>query len=208
MNTTTPDIDYIFKVILIGDSNVGKTCMMLRYMNDEFHETTISTVGVDFQQRTVQYTASDGNPYTCKLHVWDTAGQERFRTITCSYYRGAHAILVVFALDDIESFHNATNWLSEINRYGNETCHIICVGNKSDQPRKIHQALIDDFVEANGITYHEVSARTGDGIDKLFTSIVGELVERNVRMQAKTKKLQHKHSKEPGTKRKRRCILM
>ncbi|KAK0832473.1 ras GTPase, partial [Friedmanniomyces endolithicus] len=93
--------DYLFKLLLIGDSGVGKSCLLLRFADDTYTESYISTIGVDFKIRTIEL---DGK--TVKLQIWDTAGQERFRTITSSYYRGAHGICVVYDVTDMDSFNN------------------------------------------------------------------------------------------------------
>merc|ERR1711967_229834 len=92
-----PEYDYLFKLLLIGDSGVGKSCLLLRFTDDTYAESYISTIGVDFKIRTIQLESK-----TIKLQIWDTAGQERFRTITSSYYRGAHGIIVVYDITDSE----------------------------------------------------------------------------------------------------------
>ncbi|KAJ0442944.1 putative small GTP-binding protein [Helianthus annuus] len=116
----TNEYDYLFKLLLIGDSSVGKSCLLLRFSDDSYVDSYISTIGVDFKIRTAE---QDGK--TMKLQIWDTAGQERFRTITSSYYRGAHGIIM-------ESFNNVKQWLSEIDRYANESVCKLLVGNKCD----------------------------------------------------------------------------
>ena len=121
------EFDYLFKLLLIGDSSVGKSCFLLRFSDDSYVDSYISTIGVDFKIRTLEM---DGK--TIKLQIWDTAGQERFRTITSSYYRGAHGIIIVYDITDMESFNNVKQWLSEIDKYANDSVRKLLVGNKCD----------------------------------------------------------------------------
>eukprot|EP00397_Hematodinium_sp_SG-2012_P055492 GEMP01067782.1.p1 GENE.GEMP01067782.1~~GEMP01067782.1.p1 ORF type:complete len:243 (+),score=21.20 GEMP01067782.1:73-801(+) len=107
-----PEYDYLFKLLLIGDSGVGKSCLLLRFADNTYTESYISTIGVDFKIRTIE---QEGK--VVKLQIWDTAGQERFRTITSSYYRGAHGIIIVYDVTDRESFNNVKHWIEQIGRY-------------------------------------------------------------------------------------------
>jgi len=124
---TTTEHDYFFKILLIGDSGVGKSCLLLRFADDSWTDTHISTIGVDFKIKTLNI---DGK--TIKLQIWDTAGQERFRTITSSYYRGAQGIILVYDCTDQESFANVKQWMGEIDRYACENVNKLLVGNKTD----------------------------------------------------------------------------
>lgn len=123
--------DYLFKLLLIGDSGVGKSCLLLRFADDTYTESYISTIGVDFKIRTIEL-----DKKTIKLQIWDTAGQERFRTITSSYYRGAHGIIVVYDCTDQDSFNNVKQWLEEIDRYACDNVNKLLVGNKCDLTAK------------------------------------------------------------------------
>ncbi|KAG7264529.1 hypothetical protein CRUP_019901 [Coryphaenoides rupestris] len=101
--------DFLFKLLLIGDSGVGKTCLIIRFAEDNFNSTYISTIGIDFKVKTIDV---DGKKV--KLQVWDTAGQERFKTITTAYYRGAMGIILVYDITDDKSFENIQNWMKSI----------------------------------------------------------------------------------------------
>jgi len=121
------DYDYLFKLVLIGDSGVGKSCLLLRFADDSFTDSYISTIGVDFRFRTVNIDMK-----TVKLQIWDTAGQERFRTITSAYYRGAHGIIMVYDVTNYETFEHVEEWLNEVNRHASESTLKLLVGNKAD----------------------------------------------------------------------------
>ena len=100
------DYDYLFKMVLVGNSSVGKTCLFLQYSDSVFNESFMPTIGVDFRIKTLELDNS-----FIKMQIWDTAGQERFKTITSSYYKGAHGLILVFDLTDRQSFLDLDNWL-------------------------------------------------------------------------------------------------
>ena len=108
MAVESKEYDYLFRMLLIGDSGVGKSCLLLRFADDSYNENFVSTIGVDFRIRSMSI---DGK--RCKTQIWDTAGQERFRTIAASYYRGAHGIIIAFDVTDRESFKNVRQWMQE-----------------------------------------------------------------------------------------------
>ena len=117
--------DHLFKLLLIGDSNAGKTCLLFRMAGNTFNTTFISTIGIDFKIQTLEV---DGKKI--KLHIWDTAGQERFRTITTAYYRGAMGIFLVYDITSHKSFKNCETWLKNIHDNASEDVKIMLIGNK------------------------------------------------------------------------------
>ncbi|MED6220295.1 Ras- protein RABE1d [Stylosanthes scabra] len=147
------DYDYLIKLLLIGDSGVGKSCLLLRFTDDTFTTSFITTIGIDFKIRTVEL---DGK--RIKLQIWDTAGQERFRTITSAYYRGAMGILLVYDVTDESSFENIRNWIRNIEEHASDNVNRILVGNKADMdeskrvvPTSRGQALANEY----GIKFFE-----------------------------------------------------
>jgi len=164
--------DYLFKLLLIGDSGVGKSSLLLRFADDTFTESYISTIGVDFKIRTVQLEGK-----TVKLQIWDTAGQERFRTITSSYYRGAQGIIIVYDVTDKDSFNNVKQWLHEIDRYASEDVKKLLVGNKSDLNDKRETTFAEAEEEAKNLRmqFLETSAKNSTNVEKAFMAMAKEI---------------------------------
>jgi len=169
------EYDYLFKLLLIGDSGVGKSCLLLRFADDTYTESYISTIGVDFKIRTVEL---DGK--TIKLQIWDTAGQERFRTITSSYYRGAHGIIIVYDITDVESFSNVRQWLFEIDRFASEQVNKLLVGNKSDLTNKrvVTTETAKEFAQTLDIPFLETSAKNSTNVEEAFLTMAAQIKTR------------------------------
>ena len=113
--------------MLLGDSGVGKSCIIIRYIENNFSSNLMNSIGVDFKLKNIEIDSKK-----IKLQIWDTAGQERFKTITTSYYKGAHAILIVFDITDRDSFDHVRNWMADIDKFAKEGVLRILVGNKCD----------------------------------------------------------------------------
>lgn len=162
------EYDYLFKLLLVGESNVGKSSLLLRFADNTFSKSYISTIGVDFKIRTVQL---DGK--TFKLQIWDTAGQERFRTITSSYYRGAHGVMLVFDVCDKRTFERIDEWYKEIERYANPNAVKLLIGNKTDDPdhREVFTRDAEAWAEEKGLSYIETSAKESTNVEHAFTCL-------------------------------------
>ncbi|KAL6939860.1 GTP-binding protein of the rab [Hanseniaspora osmophila] len=169
------DYDYLFKLLLIGDSGVGKSCLLLRFADDTYTQDYISTIGVDFKIKTIELE----NNKIVKLQIWDTAGQERFRTITSSYYRGAHGIIIVYDVTSLESFQNVKTWLQEIDRYGNTGVLKLLVGNKNDlvsQKQVDHETALN-FANSLNLTLIETSALNSENVEEAFVTMAKQIKE-------------------------------
>mmetsp|Transcript_43556 Transcript_43556/g.50115 ORF Transcript_43556/g.50115 Transcript_43556/m.50115 type:complete len:199 (+) Transcript_43556:143-739(+) len=174
------DYDFLFKLLLIGNSGVGKSCILLRYADNAFQENFFNTIGVDFKIKTIHCEDS-----TVKLQIWDTAGQERFRTITSSYYRGAHGIVIVYDITDRDSFDNVRQWLQEVERYAQDSVYRLLVGNKSDMENKREVTFEEgaEFAQRMNIPFLETSAKYATNIDDVFEKLAQDIrreaVQRN-----------------------------
>ena len=186
--TKTKDYDYIFKIVLIGDTCVGKSCILVRFSDDIFNDNYVTTIGVDFRFKTMVVKEK-----VAKIQIWDTAGEERYRSITTAYYRGAAAILICCDCTNIESFNNVNNWVEEIGKYTDkDTVDKIILMNKCDleKERKVERSEIEKFEKESGLKVLEVSAKTGEGIDKAFEYVISNLIDKNEKKDNNTMVLQ------------------
>lgn len=169
--------DMQIKLLMIGDSGVGKTCLLLRYANDSFSPTFITTIGIDFKIKNVDIEGT-----RIKLQIWDTAGQERFRTITTSYFRGAQGILLVYDVTDRRSFESIRNWISQIQQHADVHVNKILVGNKCDivQDKVVSTEEGEKLAKEFGIPFWECSAKNDINVDNAFIGIAKSVKERLV----------------------------
>eukprot|EP00795_Rhopilema_esculentum_P005957 gene5957-11310_t len=169
-----PEYDYLFKILLVGDSGVGKSSLLIRFADDVFCDSYISTIGVDFKIKTVLL-----DDKVVKLQIWDSAGQERFKTLTTTYYRGAHGIIVVYDVTDRNSFINCGQWLTEIEKNACEGVQKLIVGNKCDrEDREVDYEAASSFAEKLSVKFIESSAKDSINVDRIFITMAAELKEK------------------------------
>lgn len=166
------EYDYLFKVVLIGDSGVGKSNLLSRFTRNEFCLESKSTIGVEFATRTLQV---EGR--TVKAQIWDTAGQERYRAITSAYYRGALGALLVYDVTKPTTFENVSRWLKELRDHADSNIVIMLIGNKTDLKhlRAVATEDAQSFAEKEGLSFIETSALEATNVEKAFQTILAEI---------------------------------
>jgi len=171
--------DHLFKIILIGDSGVGKSSILLRYLDDKFSENSTCTIGVDFGIKTINIRSKK-----IKLQIWDTAGQEKYKAITSSYYKGCHGIILVYDVTNITSFSNINNWFNEISDKVSFTLPKILISNKNDLLKNAdNQTLVNsvdpltaqNWASDHSMQFVETSAKDSHNIDQAF-SILASII--------------------------------
>lgn len=161
--------DYMFKILIIGNSSVGKTSFLFRYADDSFTSAFVSTVGIDFKVKAVVR-----NDKKMKLQIWDTAGQERYRTITTAYYRGAMGFILMYDVTNVESFNSVQDWVTQIKTYSWDNAQVILVGNKSDMEseRVVTYERGKQLADQLGLEFFETSAKENINVKNVFERLV------------------------------------
>lgn len=171
--------DSIMKILLVGDSGVGKSCLLVRFVEDRFNPSFITTIGIDFKIKTI-----DINGKKVKLQLWDTAGQERFRTITTAYYRGAMGIIMVYDVTDERTYANIKQWYKTVTEHSNDDAQILLVGNKSDMDtRVVTHEQGETLAEELNIPFIESSAKDDTNVNDVFftlAKLIQEKLDSNV----------------------------
>ncbi|KXJ24047.1 ras-related protein Rab-3 [Exaiptasia diaphana] len=163
------NFDYMFKLLIIGNSAVGKTSFLFRYADDSFTSAFVSTVGIDFKVKTVFR-----NDKRVKLQIWDTAGQERYRTITTAYYRGAMGFILMYDITNEESFQAVQDWSSQVKTYSWANAQVILVGNKCDMEdeRVVSFDRGKQLADQLGLEFFETSAKDNTNVKQVFERLV------------------------------------
>ena len=172
--------NYLLKYIIIGDSSVGKSNLLLRYAHDKFNEDYQATIGVEFGAKNVEI-----NNKTFRIQIWDTAGQENFRSITRAYYKNSVCAIIVYDITNKESFNNIQNWIEDCKNQCPKTIFFVLVGNKNDleNERKVSFDEGKKFADSNDILFFESSAKTGNNVEDIFyksAECISERINKNV----------------------------
>eukprot|EP00112_Aurelia_sp_Birch-Aquarium-sp1_P013860 Seg2964.1 transcript_id=Seg2964.1/GoldUCD/mRNA.D3Y31 product="Ras-related protein Rab-11A" protein_id=Seg2964.1/GoldUCD/D3Y31 len=172
MSSKDDEYDYLFKIVLIGDSGVGKSNLLSRFTRNEFNLESKSTIGVEFATRSIQIGGK-----TIKAQIWDTAGQERYRAITSAYYRGAVGALLVYDIAKHITYENIERWLKELRDHADSNIVIMTVGNKSDlrHLRAVPTEEAKAFAEKHGLSFIETSALDSTNVEMAFRNILEEI---------------------------------
>jgi small GTP-binding protein len=167
--------DYMFRICLIGDSNVGKTSILMRYCNNTFKDRLSNTIGVDFRVVTLQYRSS-----FCKVHIWDTAGQERFKSISVNYFRSAHGFMFVYDVTNKNTFQNLGSWVDVAFNNNKSTLVNFLVGNKIDpeEKREVSSQEGRNFASFRDFIFFETSAKKNENVNKAFEFFAFKLIEK------------------------------
>ena len=170
------DYDFIFKVLLLGNSDVGKSSLLLRFVDSVWNETFVPTIGVDFKVKTVEI-----GDKKVKMQIWDTAGQERFRNVISTYFRGGNGLLLIYDITNKDSFKNLESWLIEIEKNASENILKLLIGNKSDleEDREISKEEGQAFANRNGMQFMETSAKMNTNVDEAFQALGKLMIEFN-----------------------------
>jgi len=187
MNSDASDTpDYLLKIVIVGDSGVGKSNIMSRFTNDTFEESSKTTIGVAFATKNMAVETSSDSTKDCKkqvkLQVWDTAGQERYRALSSAYYRGAQGALVVYDITSRESLDSIPKWLEEIDKYCTQDVVVTLVGNKLDlsENRCVSVEEGKKVAARENMFFIETSAKDATNIEKAFTHLIKEIIQSNL----------------------------
>ncbi|GAB5360417.1 hypothetical protein AAMO2058_000626100 [Amorphochlora amoebiformis] len=169
------EFDYLFKFVIIGDTNAGKSCLLRYFLEKKFKKGTSHTIGVEFGSKVVTVAGKK-----VKLQIWDTAGQERFRSVTKTYYRGAAGCLLVYDITSRETYENLTTWLRDAKTLARPDITVVAVGNKCDRKNDREVSLLEAsrFAQDNDLLFMETSALTGECVDEVFLKCTSSIVSK------------------------------
>ncbi|XP_048732851.1 ras-related protein Rab-13-like [Ostrea edulis] len=171
--TMSKRYDVLMRLLLIGETGVGKTCVLCRYASEEFIDSHITTIGIDFKMKTISVSGK-----TAKVQIWDTAGQERFESITKQFYRRAQGVILVYDITSRTSFEAVPKWLDFVRQFGREDVSILLMGNKKDkdEKRQVLESEGKKFATENNLLFYETSAKDSVNLEKAFYSLCEDVI--------------------------------
>ena len=173
--STSNEVEFVFKILLLGDSEVGKSCFLMRYSDNVFVENYITTIGLDYKLKSVKLDSGK----TIKVKLWDTAGQDKYRTIAKNYFKGSHGILLLYDVTKQSSFQNIRDWIQDIREEVSQKAIIFLIGNKIDlvDKRKISKEKGIELAEEYKLPFFEASAKSGENVDEVFKALYKKISE-------------------------------
>jgi len=192
------EADLVYKILLLGDSEVGKSCFLMRYSDNVFVDNYITTIGLDYKLKYVQLESGE----MIKVQLWDTAGQDRYRTIAKNYYKGSHGILLLYDITKLNSFENIREWIKDIREEVYEKAIIFLIGNKIDKndERVISTEQGEKLAKEYDLPFFEASAKSGENVDEIFKALYKRISEVYIDIQKeKGEKLK------TGNKKRKKC---
>ena len=175
MSDKNKKTEILYKILLLGDWSVGKTCFLMRYMDNTFNDIHLSTIGIDYKFKYL--TLDNGQPL--KIQIWDTAGQERYKSITKSYLKGANGIIIVYDVTNQKSFEGVQNWVKQIKEKVSSRVCVALAANKIDknEEREVSTEEGETFGKENDFPYYETSAKDGIGINECFNNMIKQIYQ-------------------------------
>ncbi|XP_061173051.1 ras-related protein Rab-13-like [Saccostrea echinata] len=173
--TVSKRYDMLMRLLLVGETGVGKTCVLCRYASEEFIDSHITTIGIDFKMKTISVGGK-----TIKVQIWDTAGQERFESITKQFYRRAQGIILVYDITSKMSFEAVPKWLDYVKQFAREDVSVLLMGNKKDKEdnRQVAEEEAKKFAEENKLLFYETSAKDSINLEKAFYSLCEDVINK------------------------------
>ena len=192
-----------FKILILGDHAVGKSCFIIRYTDDTFQDVYLSTIGMDCKYKDINLE----NGKSIRLQIWDTAGQDRFRSLTKNLYKGASGIILIYDISQRKTFDNVKGWIESIKEEVSSKVLIVLVGNKIDkiEEREVKKVEGEDLAEELKLPFYECSALTGENINNVFLGLARKLVETKEKVENRGEKLTKVPDKNTNNKKKPCC---
>ena len=192
-----------FKILILGDHAVGKSCFIIRYTDDTFQDVYLSTIGMDCKYKDINLE----NGKSIRLQIWDTAGQDRFRSLTKNLYKGASGIILIYDISNRKTFDNVKGWIESIKEEVSSKVLIVLVGNKIDkiEEREVKKVEGEDLAEELKLPFYECSALTGENINNAFLGLARKLVETKEKIENRGEKLTKVPIKDTNNKKKPCC---